>query len=142
MNGEHDWLVFGKHPEGNAMKTIHKFRLAAGKKPTTLTLREGFKVVRCEYLISHKAVFLWVQHHLNVTTPTVERHFRVAMSGEPVPDSFEYLDTALDPFGPEAYHVFEVPADERHVAPESEIPAGESYSVTEQSDWRAAGVVF
>ncbi|MGC8120542.1 DUF7352 domain-containing protein [Marinobacter sp. VGCF2001] len=94
------------------MKTIHKFKLEPGKEPTTLTLREGYKVVRSEYLVPQKAVFLWVQQPLNVTTPTVERQFRVAMSGEPVPDRFEYLDTALDPFGPEAYHVFAVPAGE------------------------------
>ena len=97
------------------MKTIHKFRLEPGKEPTTLTLREGYEVVRCEYLVPHKAVFLWVQQPLNVTTPTVERQFRVAMSGEPVPDRFQYIDTALDPFGPEAYHVFAVPAGELHL---------------------------
>jgi len=124
------------------MKTIHKFRLATGKEPTTLTLREGFRVVRCEYLVPQKAVFLWVQQHLNVTTPTVERHFRVAMSGEPVPDSFEYLDTALDPFGPEAYHVFEVPADDRHVTPGDQDLAEEAPPLAENSGWRAAQVVF
>ena len=97
------------------MKTIHKFRLEPGKEPTALTLREGYEVVRCEYLVPHKAVFLWVQQPLNVTTPTVERQFRVAMSGEPVPDRFQYIDTALDPFGPEAYHVFAVPAGELHL---------------------------
>lgn len=94
------------------MKTIHKFCLVAGKELNTLTLREGYKVVRCEYLVPHKSVFLWVEQPLNVTTPTLERQFRVAMSGEPVPDRYEYVDTALDPFGPEAYHVFSVPADD------------------------------
>lgn len=94
------------------MKTIHKFCLVAGKELNTLTLREGYKVVRCEYLVPQKSVFLWVEQPLNVNTPTLERQFRVAMSGEPVPDRYEYIDTALDPFGPEAYHVFAVPADE------------------------------
>jgi hypothetical protein len=123
------------------MKTIHKFRLAAGKEPTTLTLREGFRVVRCEYLMPQKAVFLWVQQPLNVSTPLVDRHFRVAMSGEPVPDSFEYLDTALDPFGPEAYHVFEVPEEEMHAVPEEYVEEGEKAPL-ERTGWRAAQYVF
>ncbi|SFR43539.1 hypothetical protein SAMN05216203_0288 [Marinobacter daqiaonensis] len=92
------------------MKTIHKFRIEADRKPTTLRLKEGFRVVRCEYLIAEKGVYLWVEQSLKVVIPTVERQFMMAYSGDPVPDDFHYLDTALDPFGPEAYHVFEVPA--------------------------------
>ena len=96
------------------MKTIHKFRLECGKELTTLNLREGCKIVRCEYLVAQKGVYLWVEQPLNVTSPTVERQFVVVYSGDPVPDSYQYLDTALDPFGPEAYHLFEVmPAEER-----------------------------
>lgn len=117
------------------MKTIHKFRLEPGKEPTTLTLREGCRVVRCEYLVAQKAVFLWVQQPLSVTVPTVERQFRVAMSGDPVPDAYEYLDTALDPFGPEAYHVFEVPAGEAMAIGNGHERFGsDAYG---QSDWRA-----
>jgi len=97
------------------MKTIHKFRVEAGKEPTTLNLKEGYRVVRCEYIVPHKAVYLWVEQPLNVGTPTIERKFRVALSGEPVPDRFDYLGTALDPFGPEAYHVFAVPAGENDI---------------------------
>lgn len=91
------------------MKTIHKFRLEPGKEPTTLALREGYRVVRCEYLVPNKAVYLWVEQPLKASAQSLERQFRVAYSGEPVPDHYEYLDTALDPFGPEAYHVYEVP---------------------------------
>lgn len=94
------------------MKTIHKFRLESAKEPTTLKLREGCKVVRCEYLVAQKGVYLWVEQPLNVTIPTVERQFVVVHSGDPVPDSYQYLDTALDPFGPEAYHLFEVTQSE------------------------------
>lgn len=90
------------------MKTIHKFRLECGKEVNTLKLREGYRVVRCEYLVPMKGVYLWVEQSLNVAVPMVERQFVVAYSGDPVPSSYEYLDTALDPFGPEAYHVFEV----------------------------------
>lgn len=91
------------------MKTIHKFRINPGKEPTRLTLKSGFHVVRCEYLVPEKGVYLWVEQSLNVMTPTVESQFRVAFSGDPVPENYQYLGTALDPFGPEAYHVFEVP---------------------------------
>lgn len=94
------------------MKTIHKFRLEAGKEPTTLLLREGFRVVRCEYLVPDKSVYLWVEQPLSVGARNLERQFRVAFSGEPVPDNYVYVDTALDPFGPEAYHVFEIPVEE------------------------------
>ncbi|KXS51216.1 MAG: hypothetical protein AWU57_4397, partial [Marinobacter sp. T13-3] len=82
-----------------------------------------------------------VQQPLNVSTPLVDRHFRVAMSGEPVPDSFEYLDTALDPFGPEAYHVFEVPEEEMHAAPEEYVGEAEKAPL-ERTGWRAAQYVF
>ncbi|MFC4258959.1 hypothetical protein ACFOZ5_07945 [Marinobacter lacisalsi] len=98
------------------MKTIHKFRINPGKEPTRLTLKRGFRVVRCEYLVAEKGVYLWVEQPLNVVTPTVEGQFRVAFSGDPVPESFQYLGTALDPFGPEAYHVFELPEAESTMA--------------------------
>lgn len=90
------------------MKTIHKFRLESGKEPNTLKLRPGYRVVRCEYLVPQKAVFLWVEQPLKVDLPEVERRFLVTFSGEPVPSAYQYVDTALDPFGPEAYHVYEV----------------------------------
>ncbi|MDI9243818.1 hypothetical protein [Marinobacter sp. CHS3-4] len=90
------------------MKTIHKFRLESGKALNTLKLKSGYRVVRCEYLVSEKAVFLWVEQSLKVDLPEVERQFLVAFSGEPVPSDYDYVDTALDPFGPEAYHVYQV----------------------------------
>lgn len=101
------------------MKTIHKFRLECGKEVNTLKLREGFRVVRCEYLVPMKGVYIWVEQPLSVAVPLVERQFVVAYSGDPVPDSYQYLDTALDPFGPEAYHLFEVtqPALANDLAP-------------------------
>lgn len=95
------------------MKTIHKFRLDSDRQPNTLTLREGYRVVRCEYIVPSKAVFLWVEQPLNVDVPTVERKFQVAYSGDALPAHFRYVDTALDPFGPEAYHVFEVVEEEK-----------------------------
>lgn len=101
------------------MKTIHKFRLESGKEPNTLKLRKGYRVVRCEYVVPQKGVYLWVEQPLNVDIPVVERQFLVVYSGDPVPASYQYLDTALDPFGPEAYHVFEVAGERLDKAPES-----------------------
>lgn len=95
------------------MKTIHKFRIEPGKEATVLSLKEGHRVVRCEYLVPQKSVYIWVEQPLSIGIPTVAHYFRVAFSGEPVPDSYRYLDTALDPFGPEAFHVFEVPVPEQ-----------------------------
>lgn len=93
------------------MKTIHKFLINPGKEPTRLTLKRDFRVVRCEYLVPEKGVYLWVEQSLKVTIPTVERQFRIAFSGDPVPETYQYLGTALDTFGPEAYHVFELPQE-------------------------------
>lgn len=90
------------------MKTIHKFKLEKTKEPNTLKLRSGYRVVRCEYVVSQKAVYLWVEQPLKVDLPELERRFLVTYSGEPVPSAYQHIDTAIDPFGPEAYHVFEV----------------------------------
>ena len=106
------------------MKTIHKFRLESGKAPNTLKLRPGYRVVRCEYEVSQRAVYLWVEQPLKVDLPELERQFLVTFSGEPVPSAYEYVDTALDPFGPEAYHVFEV-VDEVSRQPEPAMQARE-----------------
>ena len=97
------------------MKTIHKFLLNDRGTSTTLRLREGYRVVRCEYLVAAKGVYLWVEQSLKPTVPMVERQFLVTFSGDPVPEAYGYLDTALDPFGPEAYHVFELPAVPMHL---------------------------
>ena len=90
------------------MKTIHKFRLEGGKVINTLKLREGYRAVRCEYVVPDKGVYLWVEQPLNVNIATVVRQFVVAFSGDPVPIRYHYVDTAIDTLGAEAYHVFEV----------------------------------
>jgi hypothetical protein len=101
------------------MKTIHKFRLESGKEPNTLKLRPGCRIVRCEYLVGQKAVYIWVEQPLRVDLPELERRFLVTFSGEPVPSAYQYVDTAIDPFGPEAYHVFEV-VDETGQQPQAD----------------------
>ena len=90
------------------MKTIHQYTLNSDQKITTLALREGYRVVRCEYLFAQKQVYLWVEEPLSIDLPVIKRQFMVVGSGAPVPVSFRHIDTALDPFGPQAFHVYEV----------------------------------
>ncbi len=90
------------------MKAIHKYRLETSDSTTTLRLKEGYRVVRFEFLVAEKGLFMWVEEPLRADVALCEASFRVAMTGKPVAMSYEYLDTALDPFGPEAYHLFRV----------------------------------
>ncbi|WP_020406148.1 DUF7352 domain-containing protein [Hahella ganghwensis] len=91
------------------MKTVHKYRLQSDAAINTLNLREGYRIVRSEYLITEKAVFIWVEEPLSVSVPVVATEFVVILTGEPVPMNYVYRDTALDTFGPEAFHVYEIP---------------------------------
>ncbi|MBU6955904.1 hypothetical protein [Hahella sp. HN01] len=94
------------------MKTIHKYRLQSGAAINTLNLRQGYRIVRSEYLLTEKAVFIWVEEPLSVSVPCITAEFVVVLTGDPVPRSYIYRDTALDPFGPEAFHVYEIPEGE------------------------------
>ncbi len=98
------------------MKAIHKYRLEVSDSANTLQLKEGYRVVRFEYLIAEKGLFMWVEEPLRADVPQCEASFRVAMTGKPVAMSYEYVDTALDPFGPEAYHLFKVESCQQNVA--------------------------
>ncbi|WP_253938468.1 DUF7352 domain-containing protein [Hahella sp. HN01] len=98
------------------MKAIHKYRLEGPQTANRIMLREGSRIVRSEYLVTEKAVFIWVEEPLAVEIPSQPRLFYVVMSGEPVPENYCHLDTALDPFGPEAYHVFEAPEASRNLS--------------------------
>ncbi|MCX4029649.1 hypothetical protein H0A36_13190 [Endozoicomonas sp. SM1973] len=93
------------------MKTIHKYPLQEGIN--TLTLKQGFRIVRSEYLLIEKAVYLWIEEPLAVATPECSCQFKVVKTGEPIPENYVYLDTALDTLGPEAYHVYQLPAQEK-----------------------------
>jgi hypothetical protein len=90
------------------MKTIHQYALDGDKQINSLALRAGYRIVRCEYLIAQKQVYLWVEEPLNITLPVSQQQFIVVGSGAPVPMSYSYIDTALDPFGPQAFHVYAV----------------------------------
>lgn len=106
------------------MKTIHQYQLASDKHTTSLALREGFRIVRCEYVLAQKRVYLWVEEPLRIDLPVTEHQFLVVGSGVPVPVSHHYIDTAIDPFGPEAFHVYEVvqASDLQEASPEGQHP--------------------
>lgn len=89
------------------MKTIHQYQLEREKQISSIALREGFRIVRCEYVIARKRVCLWVEEPLKIDVPLTRHQFVVVGSGVPVPVSYRHVDTALDPFGPEAFHVYE-----------------------------------
>ncbi|WP_114416586.1 DUF7352 domain-containing protein [Marinospirillum perlucidum] len=89
------------------MKTIHKYPLNSADT-TLLKLRRGYRLVHSEYLVTEKAVFVWIEVPLDVDLPEETLALKVYRTGEPLPKALEHLDTAVDPFGPEAYHVYRV----------------------------------
>ena len=88
------------------MKAIHKYRFGNERAQHVLSLKQGFKVVHSEYVITDKAVYLWIEEPLSVDIKTEEVCFKLALSGDPVAESFDYVASAVDVFGPEAYHIF------------------------------------
>lgn len=88
------------------MKAIHKYRIGNERSVHVLSLKKGFKVVHSEYVITEKAAFLWIEEPLSVDIKTEEVSFKLALSGDPVADNYRYVASAIDVFGPEAYHIF------------------------------------
>lgn len=99
------------------MKAILKYRLELSDKTQTLTLKEGFKPVRFEYVVSDKSLYLWVEEPLLGSLPSQRLHLKVKKTGEAVNENFTYLLTALDSFGPEAYHLFMLQEEEGSITP-------------------------
>lgn len=90
------------------MKAIHKYRIGNERNTQTFNLKKGYKIVRSEYILTEKAVFLWIEEPLAVDIETQDVKFKLVMSGDPVADNDSHVATAIDTFGPEAYHIFEV----------------------------------
>ena len=88
------------------MRTVHKFRLEVGANGNRIKLREGFRVLHSEYLVTEKAVFVWVEVPLDITLPEESVQLRVFKTGEAIPVRYEHLATAVDAFGPEAFHIY------------------------------------
>ncbi|MCK2151281.1 hypothetical protein MYE70_19615 [Marinobacter alexandrii] len=91
------------------MKTIDKYLIHYGQEPTAIKLMPDFRAVFCEYLVGAKGVYLWVEQSPYTSRKAITRNFRVALPGRAVPESYEYIDSAVDPFGSRAHHVFQLP---------------------------------
>ncbi len=88
------------------MKAVHKYRIGNERSLHTLNLKKGFRVVHSEYVITEKAVFLWIEEPLSVEIKTEAIQFKLALSGDPIADEDRHLASAIDVFGPEAYHIY------------------------------------
>ena len=88
------------------MRTVHKFRLEVGANGNRIKLREGFRVLHSEYLVTEKAVFVWIEVPLDITLPEALVELRVFRTGEAIPVRYAHLSTAVDAFGPEAFHIY------------------------------------
>lgn len=91
------------------MKTIQKLSLTTQEKPQTLTFKEGYKVVRIEYLVTEKCICLWVETPLQADIPELRKTFIVRKTNQTVPEDYIHVHTAIDLLRPEAFHIFEVP---------------------------------
>lgn len=103
------------------MKAIHKYRIGNERNLQVLNLKKGFKVVHSEYVITEKAVFLWIEEPLSVDIKTEEVCFKLALSGDPIADDDTYLTSAIDIFGPEAFHIFQVNQENSRGMPEKPL---------------------
>lgn len=91
------------------MKVIHKFRLANDVAETTLSLKQGYKIVHSEYVLVDKSIYIWVEQPLDVNVLETDVEFKVVKSGEPLPKHLQHVASVVDSFAPEAYHIFEQP---------------------------------
>ena len=91
------------------MKTINKYLIAYGQEPTTLRLMPDFRAVFCEYLVGAKGVYLWIEQSSAQSNHAITRKFIVARPGRCVPEAYEYIDSAVEPFDSQAHHVFQLP---------------------------------
>lgn len=92
------------------MKTLNQYLIAYGQEPTTLRLMPDFRAVFCEYLVGAKGVYLWIEQSSEQSNQAIIRKFIVARPGRCVPEAYEYIDSAVDPFDSQAHHVFQLPA--------------------------------
>lgn len=91
------------------MKTIKKLTLTTDDKPQTLSLSQGYRLVRIEYLVTEKLICLWVEVPLRADIPQQRKTLIVKKTHQPVPMEFKHLHTAIDLLKPEAFHIYEVP---------------------------------
>lgn len=90
------------------MKTVQKLTLSTGKEVQTLSIKEGYRIVRIEYLVTEKRICLWVEIPLRADIPETRKTFVVKKTNEPVPVEYVHVHTAIDLLKPEAFHIFEI----------------------------------
>ncbi len=93
------------------MKITNTYLIGYGQEPTALELMPDFQVVLCEYLVGAKGVCLWIEQSAVSARRSVTRHFIVARPGKSLPENYEYVVSAVDPFGSRAHHVFQLPLE-------------------------------
>lgn len=91
------------------MKVIHKFRLANNCEQAMLSLKQGYRIVHSEYVVVDKSICIWVEQTLDVEVPDKQVKFKVAKSGDPLPDRLHHVASVVDSFTPEAYHIYTEP---------------------------------
>jgi len=89
------------------MKVVHKFKLDSDGSTTHIKLKKGYKIVHSEYVLVEKSVCIWIEQTLSVKTEEMEVPFIVVKSGDPIPDNFKHIASAVDGLTPEAYHIFQ-----------------------------------
>ena len=90
------------------MKIIHKHEIALDTKPTCIALPQNSKVIKVDYLVSQRAVCIWVEVIADLHAPKENRYFSVFKTGDGIPAVDQYIGTAIEQYLPEAYHVYEV----------------------------------
>lgn len=99
------------------MKTVQKLTLMTDKEYQTLSFKEGYSIVRIEYLVTERRICLWVETPLRADIPEIRRTFAVKKTNESVPIEFLHVHTAVDLLKPEAFHIFEVPSADNSLKP-------------------------
>ena len=99
------------------MKSTSQYLICFGPESTELTLMPNFQVVLCEYLVGAQGVYLWIEQSPVSSRKSITRSFIVARPGKPLPETYDYVDSAVDPFGSRAHHVFQLPIQNKSVRP-------------------------
>lgn len=90
------------------MRTIHKFEVAITKEAQVIELPENANIIHVEYLISKRAIYMWVEVPADMMAPKQAREFRVFLTGDGIPSNASYLGTTIDQHLSEVYHVYEM----------------------------------
>ena len=90
------------------MRTIHKFEVVISKEAHVIDLPENANIIHVEYLVSKRAIYMWVEVPADMMAPKQPREFRVFLTGDGIPSDASYLGTTIDQHLSEVYHVYEM----------------------------------